>query len=155
MERKNPALPFSVASSLPNNPFPGMSRHLAGIGSFVWDGARWVGIDGSTYFHAAGAGLLVREPVIVIAGVATRANALVHERGSGICVGLLNGLAAVRYSGLVGGFEGLVAGAQYHVGAAAGVLTNAPVPANAAIIPMGMAISDSEFFVRTGPEFPA
>lgn len=154
MERKNPVRAFASVASLPESPTPGMARHIAGIGSFVWDGSRWCGIDGATYFHTAGAGLLVREPVVVLAGTATRCNALVHARVTGVCIGLLGGLAAVRYGGLVSGFAGLVGGARYHVGEAAGVLTRGAISENATLLPVGVAVSDTELFVRTGPEVP-
>ena len=154
MERKNPVPAFPQVAALPADPDPGRAVFLAGFGPFVWNGVLWLGVDGSSYLHTAGAGLLVREPVIVLAGVATRANALVHSRVSGVCAAVAGGQALVRFSGLVSGFAGLVSGSRYHVGVAAGVLTTAAIPEAATLLPVGVAVSTTELFVRTGPEMP-
>lgn len=143
---------FPQANSLPGSPVAGQSVTLAGIGPLLWDGSRWVGADGVSYLYTAGTGLQLREPVIVLGDVAIRCNATVHSRVTGVCAGLSGSLALIRLSGIVGGYTDLTDGAKYCVGLTDGSLTAGALGSDTNILPAGVAVSDTELFVRTGPE---
>jgi len=139
--RKNPPAGFLPVAALPGNPRAGQSVFHTGAGAgYLWDGARWVGVNGVSALYSPGVGVVIRDPVVIVDGDAIRCLAASHAHADGVVSAIVDSFVEVRRVGPVFGFADLVVGQVCLVGAAGGV-TQTPIPVGNNIITLGVAQS--------------
>lgn len=140
MLRRNSPPAFRPVDTLPSNTSEGLSVFFRPANlAVVWEGQRWVGVDGATYIVSASAEVAVREPVVAAGGELVPCDATVHRRVDGVCVWTGDQLAAVRQQGLVRGYAGLTPGQPFVVGKSPGTLVEPPISGVLAVLVIGRA----------------